>query len=915
MTWQNDLRDKLTDDYLQRKTLKELVDEAFSCKNDQGEQPETSEVLEIFDQKIEQYLGSRYNDHDNNVQYGVNFKSLTLATTSGVSNKSFYQQTVDQFVDSNIAKFNGYLAQDSNIQKLLKCGNRNIINFGDYDGQSGGCYNPKNNVLTLKLDTPDILKFTSMKKKSKEEESKEVDPNIPVIIHELIHKIDCDNAILSQIINKFANNLLTKISGQKQDLVQYRSDVLALAKDIAKFFDKKIGSYIDQRLEKNLARASSIEDINKCFNHDFVHEIIPNLVELCYGKTDSDVQKQLELKIEFPLAVEMTKKITQSIGTPTYSITSSLYKLLYDSSKKEREASASKLDEDLKYISEQCTILKEEAQIFENYFQQINIFFEEYNNEFRSVLKVEEHQEEPLLAKIVTKFPISYENAADKSKKSVQSRIDRLKKFVEPDGQEKMFSTVNGKIIDKALDNHLGKQKKEGKVDLSTIQQLSTEDLFPERTLKRARILPHVTTPQSVYDSLEEALKQDIKLVTDNLGNQTLQFRLSSSSDGSENWVTMSYNQLVLIENISSSNGNAQEKQQLILNIASNPSSHLRLATKSDLAENTKTYKPNLKQILEHHYQSLDSQEKLQLEELTETITLSETKSIQDSNDIFSSPNNQQEKQNPSTKPQIHLLPESDHQTDHPNHIKNLLAHIGSLPTPQEGKTNNIVIALERKQEGKNLGMPDVILLAKLIKKEEELNQAKSDDPTPISLIPDNVRNSLIYQDALLYKAAEPKGIKVIGIDKAKITAQKKTDYKGYNHEREEHMVEKLIAISNNHPNHNIIFPVGSSHIESISKSIEVKSLSVVITNSINNHKTIKKTTDFAVSLNTELDTTTEALKASLQKLHEQKYKQVVEPEKPKTSRNSTQEDADTTKSHVDRERPTFRVNLKARLK
>ncbi len=84
---------------------------------------------------------------------------------------------------------------------------------------------------------------------------------------------------------------------------------------------------------------------------------------------------------------------------------------------------------------------------------------------------------------------------------------------------------------------------------------------------------------------------------------------------------------------------------------------HLRLSTKSDLAETTKTYKPNLKQILEHHYQSQSSQEKLQLEELTETITFSEAKSIQESNDILLSPNSKQEQQRSSTKPntKIHL--------------------------------------------------------------------------------------------------------------------------------------------------------------------------------------------------------------------------------------------------------------------
>ncbi len=330
---------------------------------------------------------------------------------------------------------------------------------------------------------------------------------------------------------------------------------------------------------------------------------------------------------------------------------------------------------------------------------------------------------------------------------------------------------------------------------------------------------------------------------------------------------------------------------------------HLRLATKSDLKQISKTPKPNLKQILEHHYQSRDSQEKLQLEELTETITLSEAKSIQDSKLL--TPDNQQE-QRSSTKPKIHLIPESDHKIDHPNHIKNLLAHIDSLPTPQEGKANNIIIALERKQEGKNLGMPDVILLAELIKKEEKLNQEKLDELPPISLIPDNVRNSLIYQDALLYKAAEEKGIKVIGIDKAKISAQKRPDQegydpKGYNEEREDHMIEMLVTISNSHPNYNIIFPVGASHVENISVALEARSLSVAI-DSFSNQETVVKTSRFTDRLGTELDVTNAGLLALQQRMR----KQSVSYEKPKkleasTEENAKQENSGIQKSHVDK--------------
>jgi hypothetical protein len=72
--------------------------------------------------------------------------------------------------------------------------------------------------------------------------------------------------------------------------------------------------------------------------------------------------------------------------------------------------------------------------------------------------------------------------------------------------------------------------------------------------------------------------------------------------------------------------------------------------------------------------------------------------------------------------------------------------------------------------------------------------------------------------------------------------AQKKPDREGYdpeayNQEREEYMIEKLSAISNNHPNHHIIFPVGASHIENISVALKARSVNVVIDNSANSQE------------------------------------------------------------------------------
>jgi hypothetical protein len=358
---------------------------------------------------------------------------------------------------------------------------------------------------------------------------------------------------------------------------------------------------------------------------------------------------------------------------------------------------------------------------------------------------------------------------------------------------------------------------------------------------------------------------------------------------------------------------------------------HLRLSTKSNLEQTTKTPKPNLKQILQNHLQFLDRDDqtseelKKAIKDLKTTIELSKQKSIQDSDDVFL-PNNQLShesssltRQNSSTKSKIHLLAESNHQTDHPNHIRNLLSHINSLPTPSEGEANNIIIVLERKQEGKNLGMADVILLSELIKKEEELNQARKerlnqvrgeevsdqerpDNLSPISLIPDDIRNSLIYQDALLYKAAEEKGIKVIGIDKANIIAQKKPDRENYdplayNQEREDYMVEALSTISNNYPNYDIIFPVGESHIQNISRSLEAKSLDVVIDDSFNDLETVRRNSELLDTLTDQLQVTNNALEAIQQQMRARQ----------KASEQQLQETKDTklkAEEVVDKESP-----------
>jgi len=78
------------------------------------------------------------------------------------------------------------------------------------------------------------------------------------------------------------------------------------------------------------------------------------------------------------------------------------------------------------------------------------------------------------------------------------------------------------------------------------------------------------------------------------------------------------------------------------------------------------------------------------------------------------------------------------------------------------------VICLERKQQGEDLGMSDVIVLAKII----EHNKMHPDGGLNI---PKEVRESLIYKDAELYNIANAKGIQVIGVEGKKLSSVKES--------------------------------------------------------------------------------------------------------------------------------------------
>lgn len=118
----------------------------------------------------------------------------------------------------------------------------------------------------------------------------------------------------------------------------------------------------------------------------------------------------------------------------------------------------------------------------------------------------------------------------------------------------------------------------------------------------------------------------------------------------------------------------------------------------------------------------------------------------------------------------------------------------------------NTVICIERKQYGKNFGIPDVIALAQLLENSIE-NNINSLSPLLQQHLP-------IYYDALLYNIAKAKGIPVVGIEGKGIAYSKESTH--YHQAREEYMVEQLVDIVKS--GKNAIFLVGAAHINNLIK-------------------------------------------------------------------------------------------------
>jgi hypothetical protein len=153
----------------------------------------------------------------------------------------------------------------------------------------------------------------------------------------------------------------------------------------------------------------------------------------------------------------------------------------------------------------------------------------------------------------------------------------------------------------------------------------------------------------------------------------------------------------------------------------------------------------------------------------------------------------------------VQLISEQNHITDHESNVKKVISLI------KDGKLKQgDVIALERKEEGKNFGMEDVRYLAKIIK-----------DKTQKDLIAHEIKNSPIYHDAILYNIATDNNIEVVGIEGSNLSIDKKIDLSQHNQERERVMIQKLKAIQESKKPETTVAIVGSKHLSNIKTKLK----------------------------------------------------------------------------------------------
>jgi hypothetical protein len=149
-------------------------------------------------------------------------------------------------------------------------------------------------------------------------------------------------------------------------------------------------------------------------------------------------------------------------------------------------------------------------------------------------------------------------------------------------------------------------------------------------------------------------------------------------------------------------------------------------------------------------------------------------------------------------KGSVKLIPETHHGEQHGKNIDQLIGQINSGELGSDSE-----ICIERKQDGANLGMADVIMIADAIKH----NEAHHED---LVELPQGIEKSLIYKDAELYNAARDKGIRVIGVEGKGLEHSKESPL--YTKAREEHMAEVVAQMAST--GKNVVLVVGDAHKE-----------------------------------------------------------------------------------------------------
>ncbi|RZI47371.1 hypothetical protein EDM53_02245 [Rickettsiales endosymbiont of Peranema trichophorum] len=169
--------------------------------------------------------------------------------------------------------------------------------------------------------------------------------------------------------------------------------------------------------------------------------------------------------------------------------------------------------------------------------------------------------------------------------------------------------------------------------------------------------------------------------------------------------------------------------------------------------------------------------------------------------------------------PVVTLIPESEHVLDHSENIDNIISSIQDNQLPPK-----TVICLERKQEGENLGMKDVILLSKIL---EHNKSALQKDKIAL---PAGIENTPIYKDAELYSLAQERGIPIIGIEGKGLPGKylpngTVEESNAYNKAREAYMVSQISDIVSK--GYNVLCPIGKSHERNVKSELVDKGVKV----------------------------------------------------------------------------------------